>query len=120
MTIAEKIIAFNESVDFKGSLPDGIRIMNPFRENPNALKTSSDFYRKYFSDNHPRRIILGINPGRLGAGQTGICFTDTFQLEEHCGLTIEGVSTRELSSTFFLTPYTAPNKIPKPPIARTI
>lgn len=100
MTIANKIIAFNESLDFTGELPDGIRIMNPYRENPNALKTSSAFFRKYYNDNISRRIILGINPGRFGAGQTGICFTDSFQLEEHCGLTIEGVSTRELSSSF--------------------
>ena len=113
MTTADKIIAFNEALNFTGKLPDGIRVMNPYRENPYALQTSSAFFRKYFSNNNTRRIILGINPGRLGAGQTGICFTDTFQLEEHCGLTIEGVSTRELSSTFFfkmINAYGGPEK----------
>jgi hypothetical protein len=46
--------------------------MNPYRENPNALKTSSAFFQKYYNDDSPRRIILGINPGRFDAGQAGI------------------------------------------------
>lgn len=100
MNIAEKIIAFNESLHFSDELPDGIRIMNPYRENTEALKTSSAFYRKYFSDNKKRKLILGINPGRFGAGITGIPFTDTYRLREFCNMEIPGVSSRELSSIF--------------------
>jgi len=29
-------------------------------------------------------MILGINPGRLGAGATGVPFTDTKRLKSHC------------------------------------
>lgn len=100
MTIAEQIISFNKSIDFQGPLPDGIRMMNPYKENPAALETSSVFYRKYFSDNNPRKLILGINPGRLGAGLTGIPFTDTYRLKDFCEMEMPGVNTRELSSIF--------------------
>jgi hypothetical protein len=100
MTLAEKIIQFNSALKFIDPLPDGIRIMNPYRESPPALETAGRFYRKYYSDNQQRRLILGINPGRFGAGVTGIPFTDTKRLEEKCHLSIEGLSTYEPSSVF--------------------
>jgi len=45
-------------------------------------------------------MILGINPGRFGAGVTGIPFTDTIRLKEKCGLSIQGLKTYETSSVF--------------------
>lgn len=83
-TFADRVIEFNQELNFAGSLPPGIRIMNPFRENTEALRISSEFYRKYYSDNNPRHIILGINPGRFGSGVTGVPFTDTKRLESEC------------------------------------
>jgi hypothetical protein len=99
-SFAEKIISFYGNLDFKGSLPPGISVMNPFKVNPVILDVASKFYRKYYSDNHERFMILGINPGRFGAGVTGIPFTDTIRLKEKCGLTIKGLKTRETSSVF--------------------
>lgn len=74
--------------------------MNPFRENPEILPLAEAFYRKYYSDTRPRQLILGINPGRLGAGATGIPFTDTKRLAEACGLEPPAFSTHEPSSVF--------------------
>jgi hypothetical protein len=99
-TFAEKIISFCMELDFKTSLPEGISVMNPFRENEDILSVVSAFYSKYYSDNRSRRIILGINPGRFGAGVTGIPFTDTVRLKEKCGLSIRGIKTHETSSVF--------------------
>lgn len=99
-TLAERIIAFNKSLDCAEILPKGIRVMNPYKENDVALASSSTFYYKYFNDNNKRRLILGINPGRMGAGITGIPFTDSFRLEEYCDIKIDGIETRELSSIF--------------------
>ena len=65
---AEKVVTFCTELEYSGELPAGISIMNPFRENPEVLSVISAFYRKYYSDNRPRQIILGINPGRFGAG----------------------------------------------------
>ena len=99
-TFAERVIAFNKSLDFTGSLPAGIGIMNPFRENEMILPISSTFYRKYYSDNRARHLILGINPGRFGAGVTGIPFTDTKRLKDPCGIDYAGKTTHEPSSVF--------------------
>lgn len=99
-TFAERVIAFNRALAFTDSLPAGIRIMNPFRDNPGALAASEAFYRKYYSDNRPRRLILGINPGRLGAGATGIPFTDTKRLRAACGIPHDIPETHEPSSVF--------------------
>jgi hypothetical protein len=74
--------------------------MNPFKENEMALEASSKFYKKFYNDNKPRKLILGINPGRFGAGVTGVPFTDSKRLENECRIEIEGVSTHEMSSVF--------------------
>jgi hypothetical protein len=99
-SFAEKIISFYEEVDFKGSLPRGIKIMNPFRNNPEILPVISKFYGKYYKDNKIRHLILGINPGRFGAGITGIPFTDTIRLKEKCGINLTGLKSFEISSVF--------------------
>ena len=95
-TFADKVISFNKKVDFKGELPDGIRIMNPFKENKHSLEISSAFYKKYYDDFEPRHLIIGINPGRFGAGITGVPFTDTKRLLDECGLEFEGKATHDL------------------------
>ncbi|MEO6548284.1 MAG: uracil-DNA glycosylase family protein [Ferruginibacter sp.] len=100
ITFADKVIAFNQSLDFKGILPTGITMMNPFKEDKNVLPLSSEFYRKYYSDDHPRYIILGINPGRFGGGITGIPFTDTKRLKDKCLMKYPGKETHEPSSVF--------------------
>lgn len=100
MNFAEKIIAFNRALHFSGELPAGIRVMNPFRENPFALQCSEAFYRKFYSDRHPRNLILGINPGRLGAGVTGVPFTDPKRLAGNCGIPYPGRTLHEPSSVF--------------------
>ena len=99
-TLADKIISFNKNLNFNGSLPEGIRIMNPFKENKNIIETSSAFYKKYYNDQNVRHLILGINPGRLGAGLTGIPFTDPKKLVANCGINYSGNIAHEPSSVF--------------------
>ena len=43
---------------------------------------------------------MGINPGRHGAGLTGVPFTDTKRLASHCNITVDNISSHELSSVF--------------------
>jgi hypothetical protein len=99
-TFAERVIRFNKNLSFQRKLPPGVKVMNPFVESPEALRVSSLFYRKFYNDNRERRLILGINPGRFGAGVTGVPFTDTKRLSEKCGLEIDGLTTHEPSSVF--------------------
>jgi hypothetical protein len=99
-TFADKIIAFNKNIVFDGELPKNIRIMNPFKEDKEALNISTQFYKKFYNDNQKRHLILGINPGRFGAGVTGVPFTDTKRLLNECGIQFSGKATHEPSATF--------------------
>jgi hypothetical protein len=99
-TLAEKINHFNKTLSFTGTLPSGIRIMNPFREDKNVMSVSSAFYQKYYNDLLPRHIVLGINPGRFGGGITGIPFTDPKRLVDICGIPFHGEMKHEPSSAF--------------------
>ena len=99
-TFADRVIQFNKTIAFTEKLPAGIRIMNPFAENENALPASTAFYKKYYNDTHKRHLILGINPGRFGAGLTGVPFTDPKRLKSECHIPYNGKDTHEPSSVF--------------------
>lgn len=100
-SFGRKVIAFNAGLRFNGELPPGIRVMNPFRENDCATAASTAFYNRFYDDDRRRGIILGINPGRFGAGITGVPFTDPTRLEKVCGIRVPGCqSAHEPSSVF--------------------
>src|SRR5437764_14435387 len=101
MTFAKKAIRFNKQLHYTGTpLPAGIRMMNPFTESDQPLLIAEKFYQKYYNDSSPRHLILGINPGRFGAGLTGIPFTDPKRLQSECQIDYEGTATHEPSSVF--------------------
>ncbi len=58
------------------------------------------FLDEYFADDRPRTLVFGINPGRFGAGITGITFTDPVALADFCGVANDLQRKRELSSIF--------------------
>ncbi len=99
-TFADKVIDYNKHLQYTGTLPAGISIMNPYKENKEALIASTAFYKKFYSDAKPRHLILGINPGRFGAGLTGVPFTDSKRLINECGIAYTGKDTHEPSSVF--------------------
>jgi hypothetical protein len=101
MNFADRVIQFNRELTYTGDpLPNGIRIMNPFREHDNVMGIVEAFYHKYYNDNNKRHIILGINPGRFGAGLTGIPFTDPKRLISECHIPYSGKMSHEPSSVF--------------------
>jgi hypothetical protein len=99
-SIADKIKSFNRGLKLDNRLPKGISVLNPFQDNAEVFGWSDAFYDRFYSDSQKRHLILGINPGRLGAGQTGIPFTDTKRLFECFGLGSESNLTHESSSAF--------------------
>lgn len=102
MTLAEKIIDFNQSLRLNATLPVGFGVMNPFADENKLVigRVSNQFYTKFYSDNNLRTLIIGINPGRLGAGLTGIPFTDTKRLNNECGIALNELTSHEPSSVF--------------------
>ncbi|WP_426477085.1 SMUG2 DNA glycosylase family protein [Chryseobacterium sp. CBSDS_008] len=100
ITFADHVIEFNKNLSYKGSLPEGFKVLNPYLDNPETLTVMQKFYHKYYDDSFQRKFMIGINPSRHGAGVTGVPFTDTKRLESVCGITMKSAHTHEVSSVF--------------------
>ncbi len=99
MTYGEKIIRFLTGLSLDVPLPEGIEVMNPYLR-PEVREGVRAFYTQYYPDDAPRTFLLGINPGRFGAGITGISFTDPIRLEKECGIPNPFDKKQEISSVF--------------------
>jgi hypothetical protein len=98
----EQILDFYKNISLEETgFPPGIRAMNPYADNTTVRRNLEAFYSRFYNDSFQRRMILGINPGRLGAGVTGIMFTDTIRLNEKCGIPFSDFKSYEPSSEFF-------------------
>jgi hypothetical protein len=98
-TFAYNVIEFYDTLTLDAALPKGVSVMNPFQQQK-VRTISGDFFRKFYNDKNARTFILGINPGRFGAGVTGITFTDPIRLEKACGILNDLEKRAELSSLF--------------------
>jgi len=99
LTFADKILTFYKRLQIKERLPKGVEILNPYKDEK-AFALCEQFYHRYYQDDLKRKIILGINPGRFGAGLTGIPFMDPLKLENLCGITNDFPKKAELSADF--------------------
>lgn len=99
MVLSKKIIRFYSSIRPPSGLPGGIEVLFP-QQQPEVIGLVKQFYTKYYNDNNPRKLLLGINPGRFGAGETGINFTAAKQLTNNCGIEHHLVMRSELSAEF--------------------
>lgn len=99
MTIAEKVIHFYTSMNRNWKIAKGFDLIDPFN-NEETVAIFSDFYKKYFDDTNKRHFLLGINPGRHGAGVTGVPFTDPKIISEDCGIENSFAKKNELSAIF--------------------
>ena len=99
MSFSTQILSFLKDLQIKGDLPEEVAVMNPFKDK-DTFNICKKFYHKYYNDNNPRHLILGINPGRFGGGITGIPFTDPLRLASVCGIENDFQKKQELSSVF--------------------
>lgn len=93
-------------------LPDKVEVLNPFK-NQTTIELAEKFYNKYYADSNPRKLILGINPGRLGGGVTGVPFTDPVKMQVNCGISNDLQKKTEPSAGFIydmITTYGSPDK----------
>jgi hypothetical protein len=98
-TFSERVLKFYDALHIEQTLPEGIEIINPYRQKE-VTSACYKFYTKYYNDSDGRHIILGINPGRFGAGITGIPFPDPQKLEDECNIPNLFAKRAELSSEF--------------------
>ncbi|HVZ49302.1 MAG TPA: uracil-DNA glycosylase family protein [Gemmatimonadaceae bacterium] len=80
-------------------MPVGVRAMNPYRDRT-ARRYVKAYLDAFYGDARPRLLAFGINPGRFGAGITGVTFTDPVALADFCGIPNDLPRRRELSSVF--------------------
>lgn len=95
----EKVINFYRSIETDFAVPEDVEILKPFTQ-PASAASAETFYRKFYNDPDPRTFIIGINPGRFGAGVTGIPFTDPVKLQLYCGIDNDFARKTELSADF--------------------
>lgn len=98
-TFADRLMDYYMGLAAPKGLPGDVHVMNPY-QNSDTVAIASTFYRQYYSDNEERYICFGINPGRFGAGVTGVPFTDPVILNEVCGIEHPFELRGELSSRF--------------------
>lgn len=102
--LADRLLRHVRSFSLDGiELPKDVGVLDPFHgaHGEEVRRIVTTFHRKYCSDDDPRLLMLGINPGRLGAGSTGLSFTDTKRCESDLGIPVQGIRTHEPSSDFF-------------------
>lgn len=96
--LSKQLIRFYHSLT-PPPVPKGIEVLHP-QPSPEVMQVVNQFFQKFYSDKNPRRLLLGINPGRLGAGITGINFTAPRQLKNDCGIDHPWGNSSELSAEF--------------------
>ena len=107
----DSIINFYTSLTIP-PVPRGVGVLHPQQET-GVMQVVETFYRKYYNDDKPRQLLFGINPGRFGAGTTGVNFTGPKQLTEECGIPHSFDKRSELSAEFIyqaINAYGGPEK----------
>ena len=98
-TWSKQLYAFYSSLQPQQKLPNGIQWLYP-QKGDEVMKVVKAFLQKYFNDTQKRNLILGINPGRFGAGITGVNFTAARQLTNECAIEHPFKDGSELSAEF--------------------
>lgn len=111
-TFAQKVLQFTLDLKPDWALPPEVELLFPYSAQE-TLETMNTFYDKYYNDHQERIFLFGINPGRFGAGITGVPFTDPIRLETDCHILNNFKKRAELSSIFvyeFVNAYGGPTK----------
>lgn len=98
-TFGDKILDFLFHLNIPFKLPPDVEVLD-VHSNEIIQDICRRFYHKFYDDQHKRRILVGINPGRFGGGITGIPFTDPKRLQDDCGIENDFPKRQELSCVF--------------------
>ncbi len=99
MTFGEKVVEYYRTLLPPSNLPAEVKVLFPFSD-PLIMEYVTQFYQSFYNDNNSRTFLIGINPGRLGGGTTGIPFTDPARLDSELNIANNLPKKAELSSRF--------------------
>ncbi len=98
ISLADRILEYQFSLNPPFDLSNQVEWLMPY-EDEETRRVMRMFYKRFYDDENDRTFILGINPGRFGAGVTGVPFTDPIRLEQ-LGIENSFSKRQELSSVF--------------------
>jgi hypothetical protein len=98
-TWASFLVQYYTSLQPPGKLPNDIQWLFPQKEEA-VKRIIEQFFWKFYADAEVRVLCLGINPGRFGAGVTGVNFTAPKQLIQNCGIVHPFRTQSEISAEF--------------------
>lgn len=99
LSFSKQILDFYFNLPQALPLPEGVETIYPF-DNPKTRQIMQTFFEKYYADTKPRTYLVGINPGRLGSGVTGVGFADAYHLENVCDISSDFDKRIEISAAF--------------------
>jgi hypothetical protein len=99
--LSEQLIQFYKTLK-PPVIPKGFGLLHP-QPSTEVMEVVKQFFNKFYADNRPRKLMLGINPGRFGAGITGVNFTAPRQLRNDCSIDHSWGNSSELSAEFIYT-----------------
>jgi Domain of unknown function (DUF4918) len=99
MTVGDCISEWLRTVRLEIDLPEGYSVMTPY-DTVEVRSILEQFAKRYQHDDRPRLGLWGINPGRFGAGVTGLSFTDPYALVHQLDINTSLQGRRELSAEF--------------------
>lgn len=98
-TFAQKSFHFHSHLLPENQLPNSVDWILAY-QNEETKNTFLQFMQKFYQDKQNRYFLFGINPGRFGAGVTGVSFTDPILLESKLGIQNKFEKKHELSALF--------------------
>jgi len=98
-SVGSRLAAWLFQLGIRAPLPADIEVLTPY-STPEVQRVVEEFCQRYVTGRHKRLPIYGINPGRLGAGITGLAFTDPWAVEHQLNIPTELSGKREPSATF--------------------
>ena len=90
---------FLTSVSISVDLPPGISVLRPYDSNE-VRRVVHAMCTTYYGGARSRLGVWGINPGRYGAGLTGLSFTDPWAVKNDLGIETDLSGRREISAEF--------------------
>lgn len=98
-TFAHNVYEFLTTLLLPVNLPNAIEVLWPFNS-PEVQSVVKQMSSKYYLEAEDRIGMWGINPGRLGAGLTGLSFTDPHSVKNLLGIPTNIEGRREPSAQF--------------------
>lgn len=100
---SDRVLKFHDELKcLSVEVPQPFKLINPYNgKNKNLVyQLTHSFYKKYYADNHQRRLILGSSPARRGTAITGIPFEPIEALQKKTNILNRSFHVNKSSSAF--------------------